>query len=54
LKRFLFLWMEGVSKVVACPVRRTNACESGNYQPSLELAFRIAAVFVKCVIEPKP
>ncbi len=43
-----------MSKVFACPVGLTNACESGKYQPSLELAFRIAAVFGKRVIEPKP
>ncbi len=43
-----------MSKVFACPAGRTNTSESGKHQPSLELAFRIAAVFGKRVIEPKP
>ncbi len=40
-------------KVFAYPVGLTNPSESGKYQPGLELAFRIAAVFGKRMIEPQ-
>ncbi len=40
-----------MSKGFACPVGPANTSDSGKYQPSLELAFRIAAVFGKRIEE---